>query len=267
MIKLLQLLNEVTSQPKAIIMAGGASVGKSTVLKSVESILKGYKNLNADNYVEDKDSSLYGNLAGAVSQIKKQDLPQAISNKENLIYDTTASTLSTVTPIIDDLKSNGYDVMMVMVYAHPIVSFLRNFKRERKVPAVGVLGTWGNVYNLINEYKQIFGDNFILVKTPSSPEEDKAIQEFEKAYNSGKLKEYFNDLLSTGEFQSTYRKDDTGISPEELAKREKSREKTLKTLEDNIDKIANTFDKVQSDLESNVIDAKELPNKLRRFTK
>ena len=55
MIKLLQLLNEVTSQPKAIIMAGGASVGKSTVLKSVESILKGYKNLNADNYVEDKD--------------------------------------------------------------------------------------------------------------------------------------------------------------------------------------------------------------------
>ena len=267
MIKLLQLLSEITSQPKAIIMAGGASVGKSTVLKSVESILKDFKNLNADNYVEDKDSPFYGNLAGAASQIKKQDLPQAISNKENLIYDTTASNLSTVTPIIDDLKSNGYDVMMIMVYAHPIVSFLRNFKRERKVPAVGVLGTWGNVYNLINEYKQIFGDNFILIQTPSSPEENKAIQEFEKAYNSGKLKEYFNDLLSTGEFQSTFRKDDTNISPEELAKREKSREKTLKTLESNIDKISDTFDKVQSDLESNVIDIKELPNKLRRFAK
>lgn len=267
MIKLIPLLKEIQSKPKAIIMAGGASVGKSTVLKSIESILKGYKNINADTYIEDKDSPLYGNLAGAASQIKKVDLPQSISNKENLIYDTTASTLSTITPIIDNLKSNGYDVMMVMVYAHPIVSFLRNYKRERKVPAVGVLGTWGNVYNLINEYKQIFGDNFILVKTPSSPEEDKAIQEFENAYNSKKLKEYFNDLLSTGEFQSTFRKDDTNISPEELAKREKSREKTLKTLEANIDKIADTFDKVQSDLESNVTDIKELPNKLRRFTK
>ena len=106
-----------------------------------------------------------------------------------------------------------------------------------------------------------------MVKTPSSPEEDKAIQEFEKAYNSGKLNEYFNDLLSTGEFQSTFRKDDTGISPEELAKREKSREKTLKTLETNINKIADTFDKVQSDLESNVIYAKGLPNKIRRFIK
>jgi hypothetical protein len=261
------LLLENNSSPKAIIMAGGASVGKSTVLKSVESILKDFKNLNADNYVEDKDSPFYGNLSAASSQIRKQDLPQSISNKENLIYDTTASNLSTLQPILDDLKSNGYDVMMVMVYAHPIVSFLRNFKRERKVPAVGVLGTWGNVYNLINDYKQIFGDNFILVKTPSSPEEDKAIQEFEKAYNSGKLKEYFNNLLSTGEFQSTFRKDDTGLSPEELAKKEKSREKTKQILDTNIDKIANTFDKVQSDLESNVVDIKELPNKLRRFTK
>ena len=81
------------------------------------------------------------------------------------------------------------------------------------------------------------------------------------------LKEYFNDLLSTGEFQSTFRKDDTDISPEELAKREKSREKTKQILDTNIDKIANTFDKVQSDLESNVVDVKELPNKLRRFTK
>ena len=46
--------------------------------------------------------------------------------------------------------------MMVMVYAHPMVSFLRNYKRERKVPAVGILGTWVNVYNLIEDYKRIF---------------------------------------------------------------------------------------------------------------
>jgi len=35
MIKLTDLLKEVTTKPKAIIMAGGASVGKSTVLRSL----------------------------------------------------------------------------------------------------------------------------------------------------------------------------------------------------------------------------------------
>jgi predicted kinase len=165
MIKLTDLLKEVQNKPKAIIMAGGASVGKSTILKTIDSQLKGFENLNADKYVEDKDSPMFGNLSAAASQIRKQDLPNAIAAKRNLIYDTTASNLSTLQPTLDMLNEGGYDVMMIMVYAHPIVSFLRNYKRERKVPAAGVLGTWANVYNLLDEYKNIFGDNFILVNT------------------------------------------------------------------------------------------------------
>jgi hypothetical protein len=187
MIKLTQLLQEALSKSKAIIMAGGASVGKSTVLKSIDPIIRDFENLNADKYVEDKDSSLYGNLAAAASQIKKQDLPNAIKSQKNLIYDTTASTLSTLQPILNELNDNGYETMMIMVYAHPIVSFLRNFKRERKVPAVGVLSTWANVYNLLDEYKKIFGDRFVLVNSPSGSEEQKEIANFEKAYQEGKL--------------------------------------------------------------------------------
>lgn len=264
MIKLVSLLKEVMGNPKAIIMAGGASVGKSTVLKSIESLVKDFENLNADKYVEDKDSPMYGNLSAASSQIKKKDLPNAIQNKKNLIYDTTASNLSTLQPILDDLKSNGYDVMMVMVYAHPIVSFLRNYKRERKVPAVGVLGTWANVYNLIEDYKRIFGDKFILVNSPAStPEEFKEIENFQQAYDSGKLREYFDNLLLTGEFQSTFRKDDTGLSPEELAKKEKQRAKTKELLGQNIDKIASTYGNIQSKLEP--IDIKELPTIIKNF--
>jgi len=37
MIKLVDLLKEIQGLPKAIIMAGGASVGKSTILKTIES--------------------------------------------------------------------------------------------------------------------------------------------------------------------------------------------------------------------------------------
>jgi hypothetical protein len=264
MVKLIDLLLEATQKPKAIIMAGGASVGKSTVLNQIQSSLKGFENLNADKYVEDKDSPMYGNLSAASSQIRKKDLPSAINNKKNLIYDTTASNLSTLQPILDELKDAGYDVMMIMVYAHPIVSFLRNYKRERKVPAVGVLGTWANVYNLIGEYKKIFGNNFILVSSPAStPEEFKEIENFQNAYDNGKLKEYFDNLLSTGEFKSTFKKSDVGLSPEELAKREKQREATRKTLEKNIDKIADTYDQIQTQLEPT--DIKELPNKVNSF--
>ena len=266
MIKLTQLLLEITSSPKAIIMAGGASVGKSTILNSIKSSTKDFENLNADKYVEDKDSPMFGNLSAASSQIRKKDLPNAIINKKNLIYDTTASNLGTLQPTLDDLKNNSYDVMMIMVYAHPIVSFLRNYKRERKVPAVGVLGTWANVYNLIEDYKRIFGDNFVLVNSPAStPEEFKEIENFEKAYKSGDLQNYFNELLSTGEFTSTFKKSDVGLSPEELVKREKQRETTRKILAKNIDKIASTYGDIQSKLSP--VDIKELPNIVNSFVK
>ena len=254
MIKLTDLLKEVQNKPKAIIMAGGASVGKSTILTTIESQLSGFENLNADKYVEDKDSPMFGNLSAASTQIRKRDLPSAIEAKRNLIYDTTASNLSTLQPTLDMLNEGGYDVMMIMVYAHPIVSFLRNYKRERKVPAAGVLGTWANVYNLLDEYKNIFGDNFILVNTPAGPEEASEIANFEKAYQDGTLKEYFDNLLSSGQFVSSFRKDDTELSPEEKEKREKSREKTKQMLYQNIDKIANTYGDIQSKL--NPIDSK-----------
>mgnify|MGYP003704555281 CR=1 FL=1 len=177
MISLVQLLKEVQSKPKAIIMAGGASVGKSTVLNSISPVIKGFENLNADKYVEDKNSPMYNNLSAASSQVRKKDLPNAIANKKNLIYDTTASNLSTLQPVLDELNKAGYDIMMIMVYAHPIVSFLRNFKRERKVPKIGVIQTWNNVYGNIDEYKNKLGDNFVLYQAPS-PEFDKEIKEF-----------------------------------------------------------------------------------------
>lgn len=264
MISLIQLLKEVQNKPKAIIMAGGASVGKSTTLKSIESQLSGFENLNADKYVEDKDSPLYGNLGGASSKIKKEDLPQAIESKSNFIYDTTASNLKTLKSLVDNLKDNGYDVMMLMVYAHPIVSFLRNFKRERKVPLIGIISTWVKVYNLIEDYKKMFGDNFVLVTSPpSSTEEKNQIEAFQTAQNQGKLQEYFSDLMATGDYQSSFRKDDSKLSPEELEKKEKQRQKTQIAVGKSIEDLSQSFDRIQSSLDP--ISKDELPSKISKF--
>jgi len=197
MIKLLDLLMEAQGGKKAIVMAGGAGAGKSFFVRQIRSDLQkqGWTELNADKYVEDKDSPMYNNLAKASSQIDKVDLPNTIKSGKNFLYDTTATNVDR----IGGIKESGYDVMMVMIYTNPIVSFLRNFKRERKVPTVGVLSSWNNIYKNIDTYKKMFGNNFFLVPTELSVEEQKMVDEFEKAHRSNKLKEFFEDILSSGQ--------------------------------------------------------------------
>ena len=264
MISLVELLKEITGQPKAIIMAGGAAVGKSTLLRVIQPALTNFENLNADKYVEDKNSPFYNNLSGASALIKKQDLPNAIKAKLNFVYDTTASNYNNIELLYKELLGNGYNVMMIMVYAHPIVSFLRNYKRERKVPAQGLLGTWANVYNNIEKYKSLFGDNFKLVITPSSAEEEFEIKEFTKAYNNNQLQDYFNNLLSTGEFVSTFRKPDVNLSPQEKLKKEKLRLKTKEMLRNSIEVISNTFADIQDNL-TDAVSADELYSTVNQF--
>ena len=252
MIKLLDLLLEAKDSKKAIIMAGGAGAGKSTFVKQIKPDLQkqAWIELNADKYVEDKDSSMYNNLAKASNQIDKVDLPNTIKSGKNFLYDTTGTNVERVSGI----KNSGYDIMMVMVYTNPIVSFLRNFSRERKVPTVGVLSSWNNVYKNIETYKKMFGNNFYLVETGMSTEEEKMVGEFQKAYKSGKLKEFFEGLLSSGQFKSTFKKDPTKQkSPEEIAKSKALVDKQIDVLSDQFDTIEKQVEELKTQDMSQVV--------------
>ena len=252
MIKLLDLLLEVDGQKKAIVMAGGAGAGKSYFVRQIRPELNkaGWVELNADKYVEDKEGPMYNNLAKASNQIDKVDLPNTIESGKNFIYDTTATNVQRISGI----KESGYDVMMIMIYTNPIVSFLRNFKRERKVPTVGVLSSWNNIYKNIDTYKKMFGDNFYLVQTDMSSEESKMVDDFQKAYKSGKLKEFFEELLSSGQFKSTFRKDPTKQkSPEELAKSKELVDKQIDILSSQFDTIEKQVDELGSEDMQSVI--------------
>ena len=233
MISLIQLLNEVKNQSKAIIMAGGAGAGKTTFTNNIKSDLKknNWNILNPDNYIEGKkslpDDFIYTsgpkkgqkrdvNLSNASLYIKNVEIPSSIVSKQNFLYDTTAADVQGILDIINspEYKNN---VKMVMLYAHPIVSFLRNFKRtERMVPAVGVITSWNSVYKTINQYSNALGNNFYLVSTGVSPEEQLQIEEFNEAYAKGKLKEFFESLLKTGNFKSTFKKDPSKIGREHV---------------------------------------------------
>ena len=256
-----------------VIMAGGAGAGKSYLLGKVKSKIPDIKILNPDTYIEDKDSSMYNNLTKASAQVDDVDVPNAINNNESFIWDTTASNAAKMIggeyrrkQVKGILNTEGYDKMMVMVYTHPIVSFLRNFKRERKVPTVGVLTTWNNVYGNIETYKNKLGDKFILYQAPDK-EFQKQIDEFNKAISEGKLQEYFTNLLSTGEFSSTFRKDKPEPqSPEEIAKAEKVKEQSKALVGAQIDKLEKEFTNIQSKVKDSVItDENEVINKIVSF--
>ena len=252
MIKLLDLLLEAEEGKKAIIMAGGAGTGKSTFVKQIRSDLKkaGWKELNADKYVEDKESSMYNNLAKASNQIDKVDLPSTVKSGDNFLYDTTATNVQRISGI----KDSGYDTMMIMLYTNPIVSFLRNFKRERKVPTIGVLSSWNNTYKNISAYKQMFGDQFHLVQTGLNDEEASMVGEFENAFKSGKLKEFFEGLLSSGQFKSTFRKDPTQQkTPEEITKSKELVNKQIDILADQFNDIEKQVMQLKSQDQSSVI--------------
>jgi len=243
--KLSQLILEAKAKPKAVIMAGGAGAGKSYLLNQLD--LGGLTVYNPDKYVEDKEHPYYGNLSAAANQVN-QDVEDASQNKENFIWDTTASNSKKV----QDLIVKGYEVFMVMVYTHPLISFISNFERERQIPKTAVFSTWRDVYQQIGYYKGVLGDNFMLFANDRGGKYDKEIKEFNVAARNGSngisdyLAKYMEDHGGAGGFISTFR-NGTGPGDDKMKKkvssitsvRQKADEKNKEVLDNIADMIHN----------------------------
>ena len=276
MIKLFDLLKEIVSpQNKMIILAGGAGVGKSTLIDKIKGLTPGFEIINPDKYIEDKSSPMFNNLSAASVQVDDVDVPNALSSGKSFIWDTTASNAAKLlggtykrkeTPGLLNTASN-YDTLMIMVYAHPIVSFLRNFKRERKVPKIGVISTWNNVYGNIDAYKNKLGDNFVLYQAPDD-EYKKEIEEFNQAVQQGKLYEWLEELTSQNpeQFVSTFRKtQDAPLSPEEQAKKDKATEKSRELFKQLVSQLEREFITIDKKIKDSVLSEPELISKVKSF--
>ena len=206
MIKIKDILFEQEGKPKAIVMAGSAGAGKTYLLNQLD--INTLKNYNPDKYVEDKDHPYHNNLSAAAGQVLK-DVEAASDRKESFIWDTTASNADKVQMLLD----KGYDVYMVMVYTHPMISFISNFNRaERKVPKVAVFITWKNVYKLIERYKEMLGDNFSIFVNDFSGKYDKEVKAFNDAAKKGSAGieaylEAYMEKEGREKFRSTFRRD------------------------------------------------------------
>jgi len=270
------LLYEAPENAKAIIMAGAAGAGKTYLAKSaVIPNAPGFKYMNPDTYIEREEEPM--NLTQASAQVDNKDVPAAVDSAENFIWDTTASSAAKMVgglfrkkQVPGLLSNETYDFMMIMVYADPMVSFLRNFQRERRVPKVAVLSTWNKVYGNIGAYSSKLGNSFMMYQAPVQDVEiKKEVEAFEAAHKAGRLKEYFTDLLERGgdRFSSSFKSEvpDEELSPEELEKRQKSRAKTQELFQAQIIELTKQFGEVKSQVDKYLKTEQEIASRVKQF--
>jgi len=182
MIKLSDIILEQNSGPKAVIMAGGAGAGKTYLLNQLG--LDSLLNLNPDKYVEDPDHPYYNKLGPASNQVAK-DAKAAAEQGTTFVWDTTASG-ARFEKDLDDMLAKGYDVYMVMVYTHPMISYISNFMaRERNIPADAVFSTWRNVYQKIEDYNKKLKGNLSIFVSDRGGKYKKEIEAFDTAAKNG----------------------------------------------------------------------------------
>ena len=255
MISLISLLKEIYGgAPKAIIMTGGAGVGKSTFLNAIEPHLTSdVKIFNPDTF-NPEDDPTKPNISKNSRVIRTQAIPQAIEAHQSFIYDTTGQNFQETLNVVQAAQAEGYKVMIITLYASPIVSFLRNFSRERKLPKNVVLDNWAKVYKNIDDFSKIPNIEFLLVQTEMTGKEANAVSAFERAFKENALDEYFKEILSKDpdKFRSSFRKPESDIEsaedlpdPETLKTKAEKQKKSEDQFKAAIDHLKEQFKEVE----------------------
>ena len=189
--KISELILEARNRPKLVVMAGGAGTGKSYLLNQLD--LGSLHLVNPDKYVEDPDHPAYNKLNPGVAAANKEAEALA-DDKTSFVWDTTASNPDKIKLFLN----KGYDVYMVMVYTHPVIAYIANSKRQRRVPSSAVFSTWNNVYKLIDKYNKMLKGNLSIFVNTRGGEFDKYIEEFNTAAKNGAsgISDYLETLNS-----------------------------------------------------------------------
>lgn len=247
--KIESLLYEVVKNKRAVLFAGPAGSGKTTIIKNyIPSKFQEYV-INADKYYEADMKKLTGDSeikqseftpellsksAKVMSKAQKQvklDFEEAILRGRPIIMDITGGSSAETVRKKHKLEDAGYSVMMVMIYVSPISVLERNAARNRTLKPSIVLRSWKDVVSNIQHYRKAFKDNFVLIKNEKDEEK--------KLFSADNIERFF-------ETSPNFKK----LSPEEKT-----------TLELEINKIANNA----NDQEFTPFD--ELDSKLKAFLK
>ena len=204
MISLLRLLEEISSRPKVIIFAGSPGAGKSSFVKDAikdfdmtvlnvddfykENMRQANQSLDIKNANREGRSKSSSAMQKAIKSYQSA-LNQAMDNKENIVLDATSGSLKKTAELRNELNMAGYDVMMIYVHSSLKKALKRNDRRfaksqgqERSLPPDVVVKTWSNVTRNYNQYRNIFGDDFVSVVNDEKPFTLSSYDDIKKIY-------------------------------------------------------------------------------------
>ena len=227
MISLVKLLEEISTKPKAIFLAGPAGSGKSYMNRLL--IPKEFKTINSDDTYEEllKASGIglkqkdftpdqLSQAAKLQAQARKDTqarLEKSIEDRNNIVIDGTGAAPNPVLKKKQQLEELGYECLMLMIYVSPLVSLERNKNRDRSLMPSIVLRTWRDVNKNVEIYREAFGDRFILIN--NNPEDAR------KEFNIELLKPYLQDSKAKGKPKT----------PEQQAKSKQQFEELISDIE------------------------------------
>jgi len=239
MISLVQLLKEVQSQPKAILMAGPAGAGKSYTLNQLG--LKDFTIINVDDDFEallqkelgksdfasmsPEELSIAAKMMGKARATTKEKELLATTNLNNVVIDGTGASYKVVSKKKEELENMGYDVFMILIYVSPMTSLIRNAQRGRSLPTSAVLKSWASVMNNIESYRQLFENNIVVINNDPS--------DANKSFNSEEIQKMFPNPQGKEK------------SPEELAKSKAEKEAVNQQIQSLLQKEPE-FDSIET---------------------
>lgn len=227
MIKLIDILKEsqALDKPKAIFLTGPAGAGKTFISKQLP--LSQFEVINVDDTYEEllKASGIGMNqkdfgpeelskAAQLMAQARKTTQGKyntAIENLNDIIIDSPGGAINPVLKKKKQLEDIGYETMMLMIYVSPMTSLEQNTKRGRSLIPTIVLRTWKSVNQNVNEFKNAFGDNFIIVNNDR--------EDADKSFDPAEVKrKYFDTAKFKGKEKSEEEKAKSRAEAEQLNK-------------------------------------------------
>ena len=204
MISLYSLLKEVSSRPKAVILAGAPGAGKGYILRGLD--LGGLKIMNVDdiyvpllkkanitldlkNATPEERSEQAKQMAAANKEFKGE-MEKIIAGRESFILDGTAASFNKTAQLKQELEEAGYEVFMLYVYTDLERSLKQNQDRfdksggeDRSLAPAIVMKTWMDVTKNYKPYKDLFdGSNFALVANTLEGEKLGSLEDIVKKY-------------------------------------------------------------------------------------
>jgi len=161
---------------KAVFLMGGPGSGKSTVVDGLSLKALGLKLVNTDKAFENglKKAGMSLDLRGAdfdkvdpirarAKKVTHKNMDNYIAGRLGMIFDTTAANKSKIVSYKKMLDKLGYEYKMVFVMTSLDNAQKRNDMRARKLPPEIVKGDWEKANKHAEEFKKLFGKNFIPV--------------------------------------------------------------------------------------------------------